>query len=50
MDSTTDTTPAWITELIASTGRFEALAEHATEWAEEFIADLKKNKEELANH
>lgn len=46
MDITTDT-PAWITELIAATGRFEALADQTVRNAEAFIADLKKDSENM---
>jgi hypothetical protein len=41
MDSLTDT-PAWITELLAATGRFEALADHVTQWTEEFCQKEEK--------
>jgi hypothetical protein len=44
MDSPTDT-PAWITELLAATGRFEALVDHVNAWTEEFC---KKDEKEVA--
>jgi hypothetical protein len=44
MESVTDT-PAWITELLAATGRFEALVDHVNEWTEEFC---KKDEKEVA--
>lgn len=44
MENVTET-PAWITELIAATGRFEALADEVSEWTEEFC---KKDEKEVA--
>jgi hypothetical protein len=44
MENVTET-PAWITELIAATGRFEALANEVAEWTEEFC---KKDEKEVA--
>lgn len=38
-------TPDWITELIAATGRFEALADEVSQWTEEFC---KKDEKEVA--
>jgi hypothetical protein len=38
-----NTTPDWIAELIAATGRFEALCDHSTEWAEKFCEECKKD-------
>lgn len=40
-----DTTPDWITELLAATGRFEALVDHVNAWTEEFC---KKDEKEVA--
>jgi hypothetical protein len=45
MEITTDATPAWITELLAATGRFEALVDHVNAWTEEFC---KKDEKEVA--
>ncbi len=44
MESPTET-PAWITELLAATGRFEALVDHVNAWTEEFC---KKDQKEVA--
>ena len=44
-NTTTAETPAWITELLAATGRFEALVDHVNEWTEEFC---KKDEKEVA--
>jgi hypothetical protein len=33
----------WIAELVAATGRFEALCDHAVEWAEKFCEESKKD-------
>lgn len=51
MDSLTET-PAWITELLAATGRFETLAEETKRNADALVQDLKQigenNKKLLA--
>ena len=44
-NTTTAETPAWITELLAATGRFEALVDHVNAWTEEFC---KKDEKEVA--
>jgi hypothetical protein len=44
MESLTET-PAWITELLAATARFEALVDHVNAWTEEFC---KKDEKEVA--
>jgi len=40
-ENTTET-PDWIAELVAATGRFEALCDHAVEWAEKFCEKSEK--------